>query len=84
MVMVGESVQEMQLAAWIGTTALAFPIPTWMGVVRDFPEHPRPGSTNSYCSAGGWFILCSRVPAESGDHAGMVKLLPGQQQKCQP
>ena len=31
-VMVGESVQEMQLAAWIGTTALAFPIPTWMGV----------------------------------------------------
>ncbi|HVN80316.1 MAG TPA: FTR1 family protein [Terriglobia bacterium] len=30
-VMVGESVQEMQLASWIGTTSLALPIPSWMG-----------------------------------------------------
>lgn len=31
-VMVGESVQEMQLASWIGTTSLALPIPSWMGI----------------------------------------------------
>lgn len=31
-VMVGESVQEMQLAHWITTTPVALPIPAWMGV----------------------------------------------------
>ena len=31
-VMVGESVQEMQQANWIATTALNLPIPAWMGV----------------------------------------------------
>ncbi|GAC1367736.1 MAG: hypothetical protein PVSMB5_17880 [Ktedonobacteraceae bacterium] len=31
-VMVGESVQEMQLAHWIGTTAVNLPIPPWMGI----------------------------------------------------
>ena len=31
-VMVGEQVQEMQQAAWIGTTAVALPIPGWMGM----------------------------------------------------
>jgi high-affinity iron transporter len=31
-VMVGESVQEMQLASWIGTTPISLPIPAWMGV----------------------------------------------------
>ncbi len=31
-VMVGENIQEMQLAAWIGTTPVTLPIPTWMGV----------------------------------------------------
>lgn len=31
-VMVGESVQEMQLAGWIPTTALPLPLPGWMGV----------------------------------------------------
>ena len=31
-VMVGESIQEMQLAHWISTTAVALPIPAWMGV----------------------------------------------------
>jgi high-affinity iron transporter len=31
-VMVGESVQEMQLASWIGATPIALPIPSWMGV----------------------------------------------------
>ena len=31
-VMVGESVQEMQLASWIGTTPLPLPIPAWVGV----------------------------------------------------
>ena len=30
--MVGESVQEMQLAYWIGRTPIALPIPAWMGV----------------------------------------------------
>lgn len=30
-VMVGESIQEMQLAAWIGTTPVRLPIPEWMG-----------------------------------------------------
>jgi high-affinity iron transporter len=30
-VMVGESVQEMQQANWIGTTAVNLPIPDWMG-----------------------------------------------------
>ena len=30
-VMVGESAQELQLAHWIPTTALALPIPAWMG-----------------------------------------------------
>jgi high-affinity iron transporter len=32
LVMVGESVQEMQLAGWLPTTALHLPIPAWMGV----------------------------------------------------
>jgi high-affinity iron transporter len=32
LVMVGESVQEMQQAGWIGTTALIWPIPDWAGV----------------------------------------------------
>lgn len=31
-VMVGESVQEMQLAHWLTTTPVALPIPAWMGV----------------------------------------------------
>ncbi len=31
-VMVGENVQEMQLAGWLGTTALPLPIPDWMGL----------------------------------------------------
>ncbi|MDQ0200781.1 FTR1 family iron permease [Neobacillus ginsengisoli] len=31
-VMVGETVQEMQLAGWIGTTTLDIPIPEWAGV----------------------------------------------------
>jgi high-affinity iron transporter len=31
-VMVGESVQEMQLAGWISTTPVALPIPDWMGL----------------------------------------------------
>jgi high-affinity iron transporter len=32
LVMVGESVQEMQLAHWIGETPLPLPIPDWMGL----------------------------------------------------
>ena len=32
LVMVGESVQELQQASWIGTTALDWPIPDWMGL----------------------------------------------------
>lgn len=32
LVMVGESIQELQLAHWIGTTALPIPIPDWMGL----------------------------------------------------
>jgi high-affinity iron transporter len=32
LVMVGEQVQEMQLAHWIPTTRLAWPIPGWMGL----------------------------------------------------
>lgn len=32
LVMVGESVQEMQQAHWIPTTAVSFPIPDWMGL----------------------------------------------------
>lgn len=32
LVMVGEEVQEMQLAHWIGTTDLNWPIPAWAGV----------------------------------------------------
>ncbi len=31
-VMVGESLQEMQLAGWIPTTTLGLPIPAWMGI----------------------------------------------------
>ena len=31
-VMVGESIQEMQLASWISTTPVDLPIPDWMGV----------------------------------------------------
>ncbi len=31
-VMVGENVQEMQLAGWIGTTPVNLPIPDWMGL----------------------------------------------------
>lgn len=30
--MVGESVQEMQLAGWLSTTDLPLPLPAWMGV----------------------------------------------------
>lgn len=32
LVMVGEQAQEMQLASWIPTTALNWPIPSWMGL----------------------------------------------------
>ncbi len=32
LVMVGESVQEMQQASWISTTALPIPLPEWLGV----------------------------------------------------
>jgi high-affinity iron transporter len=32
LVMVGENVQEMQQAGWIGTTPLPLPIPDWMGL----------------------------------------------------
>ncbi len=32
LVMVGESVQEMQQAGWIGTTSIGIPIPDWMGL----------------------------------------------------
>jgi high-affinity iron transporter len=32
LIMVGEQAQEMQLAGWIPTTPLPFPIPAWMGV----------------------------------------------------
>jgi high-affinity iron transporter len=32
LVMVGESVQEMQQAGWIGTTPLGFSVPGWMGL----------------------------------------------------
>jgi high-affinity iron transporter len=31
-VMVGESVQEMQLAGWLGTTPLSLPLPEWVGM----------------------------------------------------
>ena len=31
-VMVGENIQEMQLAGWIGTTPVPLPIPDWMGL----------------------------------------------------
>ena len=31
-VMVGESVQEMQLAGWLSTTPVPLPIPAWMGI----------------------------------------------------
>jgi high-affinity iron transporter len=31
-VMVGENIQEMQLAGWIGTTPVGLPIPDWMGL----------------------------------------------------
>ncbi len=31
-VMVGESIQEMQLAGWVSTTTVNLPIPDWMGV----------------------------------------------------
>ncbi|GHO71003.1 hypothetical protein KSC_098950 [Ktedonobacter sp. SOSP1-52] len=31
-VMVGESIQEMQLAHWVGTTPVNLPIPAWMGL----------------------------------------------------
>lgn len=31
-VMVGESVQELQLAGWLSTTAVPLPIPGWMGI----------------------------------------------------
>ena len=31
-VMVGENIQEMQLASWIGTTPVPLPIPAWMGL----------------------------------------------------
>lgn len=32
LVMVGESVQEMQLAGWIPTTRVSLPVPNWMGL----------------------------------------------------
>ncbi|WP_010630350.1 hypothetical protein [Sporolactobacillus vineae] len=31
-VMVGEEVQEMQLAGWLATTEIALPIPDWIGL----------------------------------------------------
>jgi High-affinity Fe2+/Pb2+ permease len=31
-VMVGESIQELQLAGWLSATAISLPIPAWMGV----------------------------------------------------
>jgi high-affinity iron transporter len=38
-VMVGEQVQEMQLAGWIPTTEVGLPLPGWMGIwFADFPN----------------------------------------------
>ena len=75
-VMVGESVQEMQLAAWIGTTALAFPIPTWMGVSFAISRTSKAWQHKFLLLC--WWLVHIMQPStcESGDHAGMVESCP--------
>lgn len=53
-VMVGESVQEMQQAHWITTTAVNLPIPTWMGLW--FATNPNVESLASQIFAGAFVI----------------------------
>ena len=53
-VMVGESVQEMQQAHWIGTTAVNLPIPAWMGLW--FATSPNVESLASQIFAGAFVI----------------------------
>lgn len=49
MVMVGESVQEMQLAHWIGTTTLNINLPSWLNTW--FAIYPSSESLIAQCGA---------------------------------
>jgi high-affinity iron transporter len=60
-VMVGESVQEMQLAGWLSTTTLPLPIPGWMGLW--FAAFPNVEGLVAQVLAGG-FVLGSYFLAE--------------------
>ncbi len=60
-VMVGESVQEMQLAGWLSTTPVPLPIPAWMGLW--FAVFPNVESLLSQASAG-IFVVGSYFVAE--------------------
>jgi len=60
-VMVGENIQEMQLAGWIGTTPVALPIPDWMGLwLAVFPNV----ETLAAQSAAALAVIGSYVAAE--------------------
>jgi high-affinity iron transporter len=59
-VMVGESVQEMQLAGWISTTSVGLPLPNWVGVwFATFPNAE--GLTAQFIAAA--LVLGSYVAA---------------------
>ncbi len=60
-VMVGENIQEMQQAAWIGTTLLPLSIPAWMGVW--FAVFPNVEGIVSQCLAA-LFVIGSYLAAE--------------------
>ena len=63
-VMVGENIQEMQLAGWIGTTPVALPIPGWMGLwFAVFPKHRNPVGTKRGGAAGHRLIPGGRICA---------------------
>lgn len=69
-VMVGEQVQEMQLAGWIPTTEVGIPLPGWMG-----PGSPRSptsqassprGSLAASSSALTWWSSAKSTPSQGG------------------
>ncbi|MGA2231558.1 MAG: FTR1 family protein [Tepidisphaeraceae bacterium] len=63
LVMVGESVQEMQQAGWVSTTTLSIPMPDWMNTW--FAVYPSAQSLLSQAAAGifvvGSYFLARRV-----------------------
>ena len=77
-VMVGEEINEMQLAGWIGTTNIAWMhLPGWAGtVVLDLPERPDDRRPVRGRRDRGRLLLCRRSTCACGARAGAASSPP--------